>query len=351
NKLIETHKPDHMIVCYDRPEKGFRHELYPAYKANRSAPPEDLVPQFEIINEFIRTYPIKSLAKPGFEADDLIATLVARYKTIPDMQIYIVTSDKDLMQLVDDNVFIYDTMKEKIITRKEVVEKFGVPPEKVIDVQSLSGDPTDNIPGIVGVGPKTATKLVLEYGSLEAVLDHASEIKGKLGEKIAQGRANALLSRQLVTLPTQVETQADWDDLVQPPADVSALNTFYQKLDFTKFISRQWQETPSVPQTQKAVFVGITSLDELKALVDNILQTKPQCLAFDTETDSLDAHNATLVGLSLCYQQDKAYYLPLAHREGPNLPFADVVRMISPLLVSNDLAKAGQNSKFDLNVL
>ena len=225
NKLIDSHKPDHLIICQDRPEKGFRHEVYPAYKANRSAPPEDLVPQFDLIKEFVNTYPFKALDHIVFEADDVIATLVERFRNKPEIEIYIVSSDKDLMQLIGDNVFMFDSMKDKVIKTKDVVEKFGVGPEQVIAVQSLCGDPSDNIPGVSGVGLKTAAKLINEYGSLEVIFDNAAHIKGKLGEKITAGKDDAFLSRKLVSLDTQVPLDADWKDLELPKPNQKELNS------------------------------------------------------------------------------------------------------------------------------
>ena len=350
-KLIDTHKPDHLIVCQDRPEKGFRHELFPAYKANRSAPPEDLVPQFDIIKEFIQTYPFKALDHIGYEADDIIATLVERFKKEPEIEIYIVSSDKDLMQLVDENVFLYDTMKEKVFKKEDVALKFGVGPEQVIAVQSLCGDPTDNIPGVSGVGLKTAAKLINQYGSLEAVLESATQIKGKLGEKITAGRDAALISRKLVTLDTHVPLHIEWADLKITQADQKALNAFYANLDFKRFIMGEVVPEEKKQEITKAAFITIKNREHLEEIVNNIIEAKPKYLSLDTETTTLDAHTTTLVGMSFCYEHENAYYIPIAHKDAENLCLQDVQAVFCPLLINEKIPKVGQNIKFDLNVL
>lgn len=368
-KLIDAKRPDHLVVCMEsKLKKTFREELYPEYKANRGAPPEDLSPQIPLVEEFVQTYPIKVLTAPGYEADDIIATLVEKFSGRDDIDVYIVTSDKDLMQLVGENVFIYDTMKEKVFGREAVIEKFGVPPEKVIDVQSLSGDPSDNIPGVNGVGPKTAAKLVNEYGDLEAVLAHASEIKGKLGERLAVSRDDALLSRQLVTLDKDIPIDLDWRDLELGAPDTENLAAFYRKLGFrsladaTTHTAKTVSVSPELtPQTQaqttsratppeKARFSAITTIADLERILAPLRHSK-QPIAIDTETDSIDALRANLVGISFCFTPEDAYYVPIAHKDGPNLSLSDVATILGPLLADSDLPKIAQNAKYDLHVL
>ncbi|MCP5464720.1 MAG: hypothetical protein H7A33_06830 [Deltaproteobacteria bacterium] len=349
NRLIEEKKPDHLIVCKDRPDKGFRHEIFPEYKANRGAPPEDLVPQFALIQEFIDSYPIHSFDKKSYEADDIIATLVRKFETQKDLEIFIVSSDKDLMQLVSDKVFLYDTMKNKIMGIDAVNEKFGVTPDKVIDVQALCGDSTDNIPGIPGIGPKTATKLVNDYGSVEAVLDHADELKGKMKDKVKEGRDMALLSKKLVALATDVPLDLDWNDLSLPEKDQAALNEFYSKLDFQKFIVDV--NAPKKTQSEsKADFVLINSEDALKKLAQAIKKSKT-LLCFDTETDHINSTKANLVGMSFCFEDNKAYYLPIAHKDGTNLKIDVIKEYLGPIFSDASIKKAAQNAKYDLNVL
>lgn len=352
NKLINTHNPDHVIVCNDLPGPGFRNEIFPEYKANRGAPPEDLIPQFDLIKEFVSKYPLVAIHKEGYEADDIIATLVHKYKKKKDMEIYIVSSDKDLMQLIDDNVFMYDSMKEKILKHEAVMEKFGVTPDKVVDIQSLCGDAVDNIPGIPGVGPKTATKLINQYGSLEGVLEHAHEIKGKLGEKVMAGKEGALLSRKLVSLDCNVDLgDLNWADMKRAEPDQASLNDFYTRLNFTKLV----KDVPGVSSpkktTQTAQFVLLETVQKLEGVASNIKMTKPKVLAFDTETDSKNSIGAQLVGISFCYDKKTAYYVPVAHKTGQNVPLEDIKRILGPILSDPALPKAAQNAKYDLNVL
>lgn len=356
-KLIESRKPDHLVVCGDRPEKNFRYEIYPEYKANRGAPPEDLVPQFDLIKEFVRTWPIRVIDKVGFEADDVIATLVEKYRSDPEMEIFIVSQDKDLMQLVGPHVCLYDTMNDRILREPEVLEKFGVTPDKVVDVQSLCGDPTDNIPGIDGIGPKTAAKLIGEYGSLENLLESAGSLNGKMKEKIQAGREAALLSRKLVSLDRHVPLDVDWRGLELCSVQQQALNGFYLKLGFKSLVREvegNHQEATSADQNpgkpaSNVVFDTVKTVDELKSLIK--IWQQAEVLAFDTETDSLDSHRANLVGISLCADLQSAYYIPLAHVAGENLPMKDVLDVLLPLLKSTKPFKVAQNAKYDLNVL
>lgn len=352
NRLIESKKPDHLIVCNDRAEKGFRHEIFPKYKANRDAPPEDLVPQFDLIKEFIRTYPILAIDKKGYEADDIIASLVERYKNHKDMQIFIVSSDKDLMQLIGDNVFMYDTMKDKIFKKEDVVEKFGVGPDKVVDVQSLCGDTSDNIPGISGVGPKTASKLISEFGDLDSVLNNAEKINGKVGEKIASEKEMALTSKKLVSLVRNLDMHINWDDMQLSKPNACSLNVFYRKLEFNKFIlAEDGKPLEKSEKISRAEFILIDDVDSLEKIAHEIKVKKIKRLAFDTETDSIDAHQANLVGFSFCYDSNKAFYVALGHKNSKNIALADFKKIFLPILTDETLGKVAQNAKFDLNVL
>lgn len=356
HKLIKSKQPDHLVVAMDSKGKGFRNEIFPEYKANRAEPPEDLPHQIELIEEFIKTYPLKTLSVSGYEADDVIATLVHKYCHKKDIDVYIVSPDKDLMQLVCENVFLYDTMKEKIMGPKDVVEKFGVPPEKVIDVQSLCGDPTDNIPGVAGVGPKTASKLINDFGSLDGVYEHLDQIKGKLKDKLIESKDKAYLSRKLVSLTTDIALDVEYDDLEMPKIDQKSLNEFYKKLNFRTLVEEKTNsisENSSAKQTQsqKANFITITDTDHLKEILKAFKKEKSRLFVFDTETDSLNSMRANLVGISFCTESDKAYYIPLAHKEEKNLSLDDVREILSPIFQSQDVHKVAQNAKYDLNVL
>ena len=353
-RLIDAKKPDHLVVCMEsKAKKTFREEIYPEYKANRGAPPEDLRPQIPLIEEFVKTYPMPTLSVGGFEADDLIATLVKRYSHKKDIDIFIVSPDKDLMQLVCENVFLYDTMKEEIMGSDAVVEKFGVPPEKVVEVQSLCGDPTDNIPGIPGVGLKTAAKLIQEYGSIDNVLKNAEHIKGKLGEKIATGKDAALLSQKLVSLDHDVPLDIKWEDLAINGPDATGLNAFFQRLGFRSLVIEETKSTtaPLVAKKDPANFVTIATLTALKDTIADFYKRPGAVFVFDTETDSIDSLKANLVGLSFCFEDKNSYYIPIGHKVGGNLNLDEVRKILAPLFADAGIPKAAQNAKYDLNVL
>jgi DNA polymerase-1 len=230
--------PTHFAVIFDYSSKTFRNELYDQYKANRSAPPEDLIPQFGLIRHATRAFNLPCIEKEGFEADDLIATY-ARLAEADGAGVTIVSSDKDLMQLVTENVSMYDGMKDKQISIPEVIEKWGVPPEKMIDLQSLTGDSTDNVPGVPGIGPKTAAQLLDEYGDLDTLLARAEEIKqAKRRENIIANRDLVLLSRQLVTLKTDTPLDTPLDDLILHPQDGPRLIAFLKAMEFTTLTRR-----------------------------------------------------------------------------------------------------------------
>lgn len=356
-KLIAEKKPDHLVICADSRDKGFRDEIYPQYKANRSEPPEDLIPQFDLIDELVKMLSIPVLRQPGFEADDLIATLVKKFSHHDHIDITIATSDKDLMQLVSDkrHVCLYDTMKDKIIREREVMEKFGVPPDKVVEVQGLCGDSSDNIPGISGVGPKTAAKLINDYGSVENVLKNASQIKGKLGEKILEEKNNALVSLELVTLKDDVPFTIHWEDLTYQPPDPQKINPFYERLNFRTLLHQTEHATKNVTEKKDGLGFTIQVLDTAEKLRDAIDRYRKNTtlppLSFDTETDDLDSHRAGLVGISLCFAKTEACYLPIGHKEGKNIALTAVVEHLAPVLANPDVPKIAQNAKFDMNIL
>lgn len=352
HKLIQSKKPDHLVICADSKEKNFRYEIFPEYKANRGAPPEDLIPQIDLVWEFLANYPMKVLMKDGYEADDIIATLVNQYKSKKDMEIFIVSSDKDLMQLIDDDVFLYDTMKNKISSFKEVEEKFGVTPDKVVDVQALCGDSSDNIPGIPGVGPKTATKLIVEYGSMENALDNAENLKGKMKERVMENKDLAIMSKKLVALAKDVPLDCKWEDLEIQKPQQDKLNEFYARMNFKTLIKEVSEDGEASPQKEapKAKFITLQTLKDLKSAVTALKKSK-SLVAFDTETTDIDALRADLVGLSFCFDDKKAYYVPIAHKEGTNLPLDDVREIFGAVLADSKIEKVAQNAKFDIKVL
>src|SRR5258708_5963665 len=231
-------KPTHLAVVFDVSERTFRTEMYPDYKAHRPDPPDDLRPQFPLIREAVRAFDLPCIEMQGYEADDLIATY-SREACEAGATVTIVASDKDLMQLVNDSVVMYDTMKDRRIGRAEVIEKFGVPPEKVIEVQALIGDSTDNVPGVPGIGPKTAAQLITEYGDLETLLARAGEIKQeKRRQSLIDNAKLALLSKKLVTLDDKVELDVPLADLAVHEPDYRNLIAFLKAMEFTTLVRR-----------------------------------------------------------------------------------------------------------------
>src|ERR1700744_3571978 len=231
-------RPTHLAIIFDKSEVTFRNKIYPDYKAHRPPAPDDLIPQFPLIREAVRAFDLPCLEQDGFEADDLIATY-ARLATERGASTTIVSSDKDLMQLVTDKVVMYDTMKDRRIGIAEVIEKFGVPPEKVVEVQALAGDSTDNVPGVPGIGIKTAAQLIAEYGDLEGLLSHAGEIKQpKRREALIENAEKARISRQLVLLDTKVDLEVPLDDLAVHEPDARKLIAFLKAMEFSTLTRR-----------------------------------------------------------------------------------------------------------------
>ena len=371
--------PTHFAVIFDYSSQTFRKEIYPEYKANRTAPPEDLIPQFGLIRQATRAFNLPCIEKEGFEADDLIATY-ARIAEKAGGDVTIISSDKDLMQLVTPSVSMYDSMKDKQISIPEVIEKWGVPPEKMIDLQSLTGDSTDNVPGIPGIGPKTAAQLLEEFGDLDTLLARASEIKqNKRRENIIAFADQTKIARELVTLKTDVPLEVDLDGLVLEPQNGPKLIGFLKAMEFTTLTRRvaeatdtdasavepchietEWgseahgpdvdvpakseakpsenSSAPAAVEMQDASGYTPKALAESRAataLAQKIDTTAYTCIrdlptlnkwlaeaveaglvAFDTETNSLDPMQAELIGFSLALAPGKAAYIPLQHKSG-----------------------------------
>ncbi|MFK4825157.1 DNA polymerase I [Paenochrobactrum sp. BZR 588] len=366
--------PTHFAVIFDYSSKTFRNEIYPEYKANRTAPPEDLIPQFGLIRQATRAFDLPCIEKEGFEADDLIATY-ARHATQAGGDVTIVSSDKDLMQLVSPQVWMYDGMKDKQIAIPEVIEKWGVPPEKMIDLQSLTGDSTDNIPGIPGIGPKTAALLLEEYGDLDTLLARAGEIKqNKRRENIIAYAEQTKIARELVTLRTDVPVDVDLDAFVLEPQNGPKLISFLKAMEFTSLVRRvadatdtdasvvepchvetEWGADARGPDLDLGTAVTAADADNAgsaaavaggmpsdlvasrigQALTKKIDTSSYTCIrdlklleswldealekgvmSFDTETNSLDPMQADLIGFSIALESGKVGYVPLQHKSG-----------------------------------
>ncbi len=378
-KLLKDYHAPYIAVIFDPKGGSFRNDLYPEYKANRDAPPEDLIPQFPLVRDATRAFDIPALEVPGYEADDLIAAY-AKCAQEKGKKVVIVSSDKDLMQLVNENVRMLDPMKNVWIDRAAVIEKFGVPPERVTDVQALAGDSTDNIPGVPGIGIKTAAELINEYGSLEQLLQRAGEIKQpKRREKLIEHADNARLSEKLVTLDADAPVPVAIEDLKTHDPDKPALMAFLQKHAFNSIIKRLGGETvAATPTVQNPETAPMREPEELppidkntyvlindeKTLQDWIAKAyKIGTVCIDTETTALTPAKAKLVGISLSSEIGKAAYIPLGHvaeqadllgeskgSDIPQLPLEKTLASLKPLLEDPSVMKVAHNMKYDWQI-
>ena len=377
--LDKEDRPTHLAVIFDSARKNFRNDIYKDYKANRHDTPEDLIPQFEYIRKAVAAFNIPSIELLNYEADDLIATYKEQASK-KNIKVTIISSDKDLMQLVDDNTFMFDAMKEHYIGKEEVKEKFGVYPEKVIDVQSLAGDSSDNIPGVPGIGIKTAAELINQFGSLENLLENASTIKQpKRRQALLDNREKAFISKQLVTLKRDVPVTNELDEFILKPLNLDKILTFLKEMEFTRLFSRLEEnhgsfvnektstlknETKTEPKKKIISTSPIDSSENKFSLVMNIQELEKilskaderGLFAIDTETNSLDTMVADLVGISLSFKIGEAFYIPLAHKNKldplvkKQLNSKDVLAIIKPYLEDSTIKKIGQNIKYDYRI-
>ncbi|MFQ5766033.1 MAG: DNA polymerase, partial [Rhodospirillales bacterium] len=399
-KLVDDTEADYVAVIFDKARKTFRNDIYPDYKANRDDPPEDLIPQFPLVRDATEALNVAAIDMEGYEADDLIATY-AREARDKGMEVTIVSSDKDLMQLVGPGVVMLDAMTDKEISEEQVKEKFGVGPDRVIDVQALAGDSTDNVPGVPGIGVKTAASLINEYGDLETVLARAVEIKQpKRREKLIEEADLARISKELVTLKDDVPVSEPLESFRIKKPTPEKLFAFLRENEFNSLI-KTWESrfgvsagdgseaadsSDGADQANGAeTGVGyelVQTTDRLKAWID--AATRSGVVAVDTETTSLDATRAGLVGVSLSAEPGRACYVPLAHKapeaqgaldlggsgEGKGkakgkgrgkdkrgdgvpeqAPLEDTLKLLKPMLEDPSVLKVGQNIKYDMQVL
>jgi DNA polymerase-1 len=414
------HRPTHLAVIFDHSSKSFRNAIYPEYKAQRPEPPADLRPQFGLIRQATRAFNVASVEQANYEADDLIATY-ARQAVEAGATCRIVSSDKDLMQLVRPGVALYDTMKDREVAEAEVLEKFGVTPGKVIDVQALAGDSVDNVPGVPGIGVKTAAQLINDYGDLETLLARAPEIKQqKRRENLIAFAEQARISRKLVTLDDHVPVEHDVADFAVEAPKPTQLIGFLKALEFSSFTRKVAGELDCDPSVIEPVAVEVSfwppdgaaadapgadekpaargtraeplpaasgtpqpssrpdeagllaipfvhesyeTVTSLRTLTDWIAAARETgYLAVDTETDSLDSMRARLVGVSLAVAPGKACYIPLGHSAADGglfggglldgqIPAAQALGLLKPLLEDSSILKIGQNLKYDIEVL
>ena len=357
-------KPTHFAVIFDAARKTFRNEIYSDYKANRSDPPEDLAPQFEYIRKSVIAFNLPSVDLINYEADDLIATYTQQILE-KDAKVTIVSSDKDLMQLYKKDVRIFDPMKNKFITPEDINNKFGVDPKKVIDVQALAGDSSDNVPGVPGIGVKTAAELINKYGTLEKLLDKANEIKqNKRRETLIENKDKAIISKKLVTLKKDVPIKISLKDFKLQEIDKDKLYKFLREMEFNRLLSSvisTYGEPKLSSQNidsnakEKKQTISKKNYHLIKDIneIDKWLQEAEEAgeLAIDTETSSLDAHQADLVGISLSTKIGKACYIPIGHKSKGCLKNELVIKKLKPLLEDKSVKKIGQNIKFDFIVL
>ena len=357
-------KPTHFAVIFDAARKTFRNEIYSDYKANRSEAPDDLAPQFEYIRKSVVAFNLPSVDLPNYEADDLIATY-AEQILAKGAKVTIVSSDKDLMQLYRKDVRIFDPMKNKFITSEDIVTKFGVGPEKVIDVQSLAGDSSDNVPGVPGIGVKTAAELINKYGTLEKLLDNAQEIKqNKRRETLIENKDKAIISKKLVTLMKDAPVERKIEEFHLKEIDKDKLYKFLREMEFNRLLSsvisaygepelgeiaRETKPEKKQQNISKKNYHLITNEKEIDEWINEAEEAGE--LAIDTETSSLDAHQADLVGISLSTKIGKACYIPIGHKFKGCLKKEAVIKKLKPLLEDKSVKKIGQNIKFDFIVL
>ena len=388
-KLIEdtksNSKPTHLAVIFDNARKTFRNDIYSEYKANRGEPPEDLIPQFQIIKDSVKAFGIPSIELAGFEADDIIATY-AKQAADKDWKVSIVSSDKDLMQVVTKDINLIDTMKNKSIGIDEVKEKFGVAPDRVIDVQALAGDSSDNVPGAPGIGLKTAALLINEYDNLENLLESAEKIKqNKRRESLLNNKELIKISKQLVTLKNDVTDIQSLDTLNITNINYETLLPFLHDLELFKLKDRLTKKNPNLQKIniisekkiskekinikkveknneqsadiflEKSKYISITNINALELLIKDIRDQG--YFVFDLETDSLDVIDANLAGVAICLDIKRSYYIPLAHKDEhgelfkDQANFKDALKLLNNILSDSSLLKIGHNIKYDIAVL
>ena len=350
-KLIKSERPDYLSVVFDTPVKTFRHDIFPEYKANRQKTPEDLIAQIEPLHQAIINLGLPLIAVDGVEADDVIGTLAmeAEKKNIKTL---IATGDKDMAQLVTDNIHLIDTMKDTRMGPREVLEKFGILPERFIDYLTLAGDTSDNFPGVEKVGPQTAIKWINEYGSLEGVIQNADQIKGKIGDNLNAALDQLDLFKTLVTIKCDVQTDSNFSDLIIGESNEDLLHEQLSDLGLHGLIKQFDIQSPEKKPDVESNYHTIRTKNELDELIE--VMKKAPYISFDTETTSLDYMNAELVGVSIALKPNEAFYIPINHNyEGVEKQLEEhfVLEALKPFLESDEIPKIGHNLKYDRHIL
>ena len=357
--LENKSRPTHFAVIFDSARKNFRNEIYSDYKANRSDAPDDLIPQFDYIRKSVEAFNLPSIELTNYEADDLIATYSEQIIKKGE-NVTVVSSDKDLMQLYKKNLRIYDPMKNKFISEEDIQKKFGVSADKVVDVQSLAGDSSDNVPGVPGIGIKTAAELINKYGSLEKLLLNTKKIKqNKRRETLIENREKAIISKKLVTLKKDVPLEVPFSEFKLKQIDKKKLYNFLRDMEFNRLLSSAISTYGEIDfKDEKKIFtqnksekiskknyILIKNENELNKLISQIEELTE--ISIDTETSSLDPHQADLIGISISPKFGVSYYIPLNHKNYKNLNEKKVLKKLENILIDKSIKKIGQNIKFD----
>ncbi len=346
-KVLKEQHLEYLAVVLDAKGPTFRSEVYKEYKANRPAMPDRLVPQIPYIKKIIESYRIPTLEMEGYEADDLIGAVARKLEQEAD--VIIITGDKDLLQLVSDHIQVYDPMKEKKFGVEEVIERFGFRPDQIVEMMGLAGDAIDNIPGVPGIGEKTATELIKTFGTIENLLSHLDQVRQKkLKEKLEAHGEQARLSRQLATIRTDVPISIDLKHFLLPPPDLKKLREIFKELEFNKLL----KELPEEKGAKEKDYRLITDWDFFDVLLKDLKEVK--LFSIDLETTSPYPMWADLVGVSLSYVPHQAFYIPLGHRHPEatqQLPLTQVLKALKPFLEDPGIKKVGQNLKYEWIVL
>ncbi len=343
-KLLRDWEPQYVVICFDAKGPTFRHKIFKEYKAHRPPMPDDLAVQIPYIKEIAQAFGIPQLEVEGFEADDLIATLATKL----GHPVIIVGGDKDLLPLLSPRVVMWDPMKDELIDAEEIQRRFQLPPERLLDVKALAGDTTDNIPGIPGIGEKTALRLVREFGSLEEILQKAPEVPQKrLREKLVSFADQARLSKELVQLETNAPVSLNLEDYRRQEPDIQRLRELFRELEFKKL----FKELPPEKTISYENYKIVSNEQELKAVLERLKEA--EILAVDLESNSIDPMRGKIVGIALCWNKTEAYYLPLGHEglESKVDLTKDALKQLKPLLEAPKPKKIGHNIKYDLILL
>jgi DNA polymerase-1 len=348
-KILKDGKPDYVGVVFDTKAPTFRHEIYKEYKSTRAKMPDEMVSQLPRVMELIQGMNIPILEMEGFEADDLMGTL-ARKAEEKELEVILVTGDKDFLQLVDENIRVLNPRKSgeeiEVYDREKVKEKYGIPPEKIIDLLGLMGDASDNVPGIPGVGEKTALELIRRFGDLEKVLVNADKVKRKnISRNLKEHADLARLSKKLVTIETDVPIELNLKEFSRTEYNLPKLKELFKELEFSKLL----QEITSGEKLERVRYKTVMDEENLRKLLNKIIDKGE--FAVDTETSSINPIDAQLVGISIALKKEEAFYIPLRHTEGKNLEFELLLKEFKPVLEDESVKKIGQNLKFDLEVL